>query len=493
MQLTRTPGEYSAAAVGWVPAMRPPLRDFRVKTIAGFAVVIATTVLAMATASYIGRATNRTLLTIISSHLSGVLAMSRIQFEAEHLVATTRGYLITADDRFLQARTRAEEQLTTSIERLRHDSTEWAQSNNLDEIERLASDYSTTLDRLLAEPSTRASMTSGPELEGELQPIRTALAAALRDALAEKEARVVRAREAIEVNLRDEERITLLIGLLGGGLAVVFGWLASRSLQEMYARERAAVERAQRAVQAKDELLGIVAHDLRSPLTAITMKASLLGSELPDPELKARAESIVSVGKRTGVLVQTLLDAASIEAGRFAVARDRCTLTAILNATLETFESIAAQKAITLTGRIDSQETVLHADRDRMVQALSNLVGNALKFTPKGGRVEVRGAQQCGRVLLTVRDTGPGIPPEHVSRVFERHWSADPQSKTGAGLGLYIARAIIDAHGGRIWATSDDGGAMFHVELPLAPAITRPPPALMLDASNDTVLSHRTD
>src|SRR6185369_17454533 len=127
---------------------------------------------------------------------------------------------------------------------------------------------------------------------------------------------------------------------------------------------------------------------------------------------------------------------------------------------------LAEAKRITLTGElIDSPK--VEADAERIFRVLSNLLGNAIKFTPEGGNITVR-AERCGdEFWITVRDTGPGIAADELPHVFERYWKARPASQSGAGLGLYIAKGIVEAHGGRIWAESSAGGARLIFTLPL--------------------------
>jgi signal transduction histidine kinase len=109
----------------------------------------------------------------------------------------------------------------------------------------------------------------------------------------------------------------------------------------------------------------------------------------------------------------------------------------------------------------------LEADSERIFRVLSNLLGNAIKFTPEGGTITLRAAPRGDELMITVIDTGPGIAPDHLPHVFERYWQARPASQAGAGLGLYIARGIVEAHGGRIWAESSAGGARLIFTLPL--------------------------
>ena len=126
---------------------------------------------------------------------------------------------------------------------------------------------------------------------------------------------------------------------------------------------------------------------------------------------------------------------------------------------------MAAAKKIRIASQVDS--TTLEVDPEQVFRVLSNLLGNAIKFTPEGGTVTIRGERQSDQMKIAVSDTGPGIPADQLPHVFERYWQARPARQLGTGLGLYIAKGIVEAHGGRIWAESP-GGARLIFTLPLA-------------------------
>jgi signal transduction histidine kinase len=168
-------------------------------------------------------------------------------------------------------------------------------------------------------------------------------------------------------------------------------------------------------------------------------------------------------------VIKSLLDATSMEAGRFSVAPAACDVEPIVRESVEVLASLASAKSVQLDVRIHEQGLVVMADRERALQVLTNLVGNAVKFAFEGGRVEV-GVERAGATIrFSVADSGPGIAPGDLKRVFERFWKSDPGGKPGTGLGLHIAKSIVEAHGGQIWVQSQLGrGATFHFTLPAA-------------------------
>ena len=164
-------------------------------------------------------------------------------------------------------------------------------------------------------------------------------------------------------------------------------------------------------------------------------------------------------------LIRAMLDIATIESGHFTVSPDRCSVDDLLKEINDRFAGIAAPKRITLDCS-GLAETNVCADRERVLQVLSNLVGNAIKFTPGGGRVEVAATRDPAGVCFSVSDTGPGIAPDHLPHVFDRFWKHETRGKRGTGLGLFIAKGIVEAHGGRIWVESVPGqGATFRFTL----------------------------
>jgi light-regulated signal transduction histidine kinase (bacteriophytochrome) len=229
--------------------------------------------------------------------------------------------------------------------------------------------------------------------------------------------------------------------------------------------------REQRAVRARDDLVAVVSHDLKNPLHVIKLQTTLLrrpvGEDEPSSRLRAVAERIEKAVHRMDSLVHDLLDLAKIEAGRFVVEPHPEDVRDLLAEALELLRPVADAKAMTLSDEVHGVGSV-RADRDRIFQVLSNLIGNAIKYTPQGGRVLVTVERRGEEALFSVVDDGPGIAPEHLGRLFDRYWQVRTGSTGGSGLGLYIAKGIVDAHGGRISVESrPPHGATFRFTLPL--------------------------
>jgi light-regulated signal transduction histidine kinase (bacteriophytochrome) len=233
------------------------------------------------------------------------------------------------------------------------------------------------------------------------------------------------------------------------------------------------VEREQRAVRARDDLVAVVSHDLKNPLHVIQMQSVLLGhiagggADERSVRLRASLDRIQRSVGRMDALIHDLLDLARIEAGRFDVLRRAESLEEMLAEALIILRPLAEAKGVVLDEQAETRVMVL-ADRERIFQVLSNVVGNAIKFTPTGGRIALRATVERAHAVVSVTDTGPGLSPEQALNVFNRYWQAKTGHE-GSGLGLYIAKGIVEAHGGRIWAErADAGGATFKFTLPLA-------------------------
>jgi len=223
-----------------------------------------------------------------------------------------------------------------------------------------------------------------------------------------------------------------------------------------------------RALQARDEVVSIVSHDLRNPLGVVSAASDLLlDLPLSEGERRKQVEIIRRSAQRMTRLIRDLLDVARIEAGALRVRPEVLDPRSVLEEIRLVFESQAEEHGVKLEVHAESGVPGAHMDPDRMVQALANLVTNALKFTPAGGRITVSATARDSNVAFSVSDTGPGIPEEAIERLFDRFWRADRIDRGGAGLGLAIVKGITEAHGGVVDVVSKPGeGATFTILLP---------------------------
>ena len=239
-------------------------------------------------------------------------------------------------------------------------------------------------------------------------------------------------------------------------------------------REHAARTEAETAVRDRDQVLRVVAHDLRNPLHTIGMVSQLLiDMPLSDAERRKQLGIMRRTVDRMSRLVRDLLDATRVQSGHeIPLVAEPVDVVSLIADVIDAFHDLAADNGQRLDADVAEELPAVLADRDRLLQVFSNLVGNGLKFTPEGGRVRIRAeADGDSAVRFSVDDTGPGIPAESLPHLFDLFWQArDRRATLGTGLGLSIARGIVEAHGGSISVESTPGeGSTFTFTVPAAP------------------------
>jgi histidine kinase len=218
-------------------------------------------------------------------------------------------------------------------------------------------------------------------------------------------------------------------------------------------------------------LIGDVAHELRTPLTAIKGSAEgLMDGVLPPNEETYR--QIHTEADRLGRLVDDLQELSRVEARAYQLDLRRADAAAIIHTVIKRMQFQFDGKRVRLTSDLPPQPVILHADEDRLIQVLTNLMGNALQYTPSNGRVSVSVEAAGNEARFSVKDSGIGIPAEHLSHIFDRFYRVDKsrsRARGGSGVGLTIAKHLVEAHGGRIWAESEgeEKGSMFVFTIPL--------------------------
>ncbi|WP_226502150.1 ATP-binding protein [Pseudomonas sp. MWU16-30317] len=232
------------------------------------------------------------------------------------------------------------------------------------------------------------------------------------------------------------------------------------------------VRREQEAVRMRDELVAVVSHDLRNPMSIIIMQCGMMqrwavsDSSLENRHIRRALGTIENATTRINSLLEDLLDTARIEAGRYQLSRQPLSVTGLLEETCALLVTLTNAKQIELNCTA-ADGLVIDADPERIFQVLSNLVGNAIKFTPQGGTIDIDVIADGGDVLFKVADNGIGIPAQNLTYIFQRYWSVKEGNPRGNGLGLYISQGIVAAHGGRLWAHSDPGcGSVFTFSVP---------------------------
>ena len=292
------------------------------------------------------------------------------------------------------------------------------------------------------------------------------------------------AEQALVVPLRAAGRAVgrMVLGRTRPGAR--FGGAEVALAEELGRRAAMAVENARlfgeatAATEARQHTLAVVAHDLRNPLTAIRMDAEMLSVTLR-PNVgdfeRQSLDRIMAITRRMDGLIQDLLEVSRMERGTLALETFPRDPAILLAEAAHALGPLASAHGLRLAVDAAPGLPAVDADGERVVQIISNLVGNAVKFTPEGGTVTLACAPGQGEVRFSVADTGPGIPPEQVPHIFGAFWQARHADRRGLGLGLSIARGLVEAHGGRIWVESEPGrGATFVFTLPLHDADADP-------------------
>lgn len=202
------------------------------------------------------------------------------------------------------------------------------------------------------------------------------------------------------------------------------------------------------AVRALDDMIAIVSHDLRSPLQSISTATSMLQLDRSGASRQRSMESIEAATAQIDRLLRDLLDISHVEAGRLGIETSVEDVASLIEEAEALFDPLAREKSVRFVCSCEDDMPPLSVDRDRMLQALSNLLGNAIKFVSEHGRIELAARHAAGRVRIAVSDDGAGIAAGDIKRVFDRFWCGAQTRRAGTGLGLAVAKGIVEAHGG---------------------------------------------
>jgi signal transduction histidine kinase len=393
-------------------------------------------------------------------------AVQTVRIRAEQLVVAARGYLLTDDASSYERLKTTERELERSLEALRGPNPDPELAAQLAEVQQTLLEYSHATVAAARDKQTRDSLPALEEaFEHRVEPYRTALDLA-----------VTRLVELERGSIQDE---TNHAGILARGfgialfaawivgiiISIVLGVVVMKRLNTQYAIVATAEAAASRAAASRKQVLDIVAHDLLSPLNAIVLGLEVM--KLQQPEVP-QAAPISRSAERMLRLVNDLLDASRAEEHRFTLDRQKHTCESLLSAVVEQFHDRAHQAKVEL--RVESEPGLeVCADRDRFLQIVSNFTGNALRVMKPGGTLTIAAARKGDRVRFTVTDTGPGIPAPQQAKLFDAYRQGNDHQRSGKlGLGLFISKALVEAHGGTIGVDSTVGvGSSFWFELPI--------------------------
>ncbi|OFZ53323.1 MAG: hypothetical protein A2428_10270 [Bdellovibrionales bacterium RIFOXYC1_FULL_54_43] len=440
---------------------------FEVKTAAGFAVAVAVAAIIAITSVYALRLVVRTTDVAIFDYSQEVIQAESTNALAESMIASSRGYLLSGQNAFLKKTQAKRTEFLAMLDKLPVLVRTEEGKRLVKQIAAAAREYLSAVDRVLLERqgTSLPSLSLLNSFEAELQPRREQLSIAIAQFVSHKQELLARARIASK---QTSARAILLVVIIAGvaiSLTIALAILLTRTLTKLY-RE------AQIALRVREDVLAIVSHDLKNPLAAMLLNIKVLTKLIRDnsgvQEFKRPVALLQASVSRMSRLIADLLDASRLEAGQFPIGSNVHVAAAIVKDALATIEPMAAEKSVQIDADLRDTETQVMCDHERIVQVLSNLIGNALKFTPRGGKVVIRTFPMDNVVRFTVSDTGPGIPEDQLRSIFDRYKQARSQDRTkGSGLGLFIVRGILRAHGTDIDVKSTLGkGSTFEFTLP---------------------------
>lgn len=252
------------------------------------------------------------------------------------------------------------------------------------------------------------------------------------------------------------------------------------------------VDELKQAVLSRDAVLSVVAHDLQNPINVISIAAGMLLQRLPEPTTRRPLERVMRAAQRADRMIRDLLEVNAIETGHFSIQRCQLEPADLILAALESQQSLAADASVIIATDLSPELPLIEADEERLLEVLENLIGNAVKFTSAGGSVTVGAVRRAGEILVSVKDTGSGISTDQLPHIFDRFWKAKKAHRRGTGLGLTICKAIVEAHGGRIWADSVFGvGTTVSFSIPAA--LERPKSGRVPDIANILIVDDRPE
>jgi signal transduction histidine kinase len=397
-------------------------------------------------------------------------AVKQLRFDAEQVIAASRGYLLTGQAREHTRLDHAVAAFDARLGELRVRQQDRDGSREAADVEIAARAY-TVAAQAVADMRQASGDTNvlAPRFDDTLEPRRTDFEASVKTFADHTRGEFDRAVAHARAKARQAELVVTVAAIAAIALGLGLGASVIRRLATQIAGLRAAQASAEAAAAARQEILAVVSHDLRNPLHAITLGVGMLEASAEDERARRHVGMVRNAALRMQHMIEEVLETAQLDANTLVLHPEACEAKRLLDETLEMFADRAAGQEVALTAADDAHATLV-ADRERLLEVLSNLVGNALKFTPRGGHVTVKAERRDAGVHFEVADSGPGIAPEQQAHLFERYWQgAHGKGTNGLGLGLYICKRLVEAHHGAIGVASAPGaGTTFWFDVPAA-------------------------
>jgi signal transduction histidine kinase len=332
-------------------------------------------------------------------------------------------------------------------------------------LERFPPHLSRPSNPILRALRTRKTVLAGPE---ELLPAGITIDAEHRAVLERLDP-----RSGVFAPMYGQDGLVGVVSFLSGGRERAYGTDEIALAEDLANRAALAIgnarlfHQAQQATRARDDVLAVVAHDLRNPLSVVRNAAEMMLELVADDGLRRYPEMIRRSADTMNRMIEDLLEVARLDSRRLTLDLAEWRAAALVGEAISMLRPLAEARGIDLSVDPLPEAWRVRADSARVLQVFSNLLGNAIKFTPSGGRISLSFGETEAEVRFAIADSGPGIPPEKLPHVFGRFWQADASDGRGLGLGLAIAKSLVEAHGGRIWIESRAGeGTTVYFTLP---------------------------
>ena len=440
---------------------------FRNKVALGFAATIVLGALTGAIALYALRLVVKAGNIVALDYSQEVIEAQSTHIAGEAMIASSRGFLLTGKSAALTKMKERRSEFFAELSRL-HRLVRTDEGKRLaHEIEQLAGDYVIAIDSLLKQRSNRRLPLPAilESFESELQPKREQLDSAIKRFVNHKQRLLDVARITSQEASSRALFMVIIVSLSAIALAITLALLLTRTLTRLY-------RDAQDAIRLREDVLAIVSHDLQNPIGAMILNIELLSRFIEQTSNRQNFEKPLSLLRHSvhhmTRLIVNLLDISRLEAGQLPIEKGEHFPRALVKKVLLDLEPLAKDKSLRITTAFRDQNSKILCDSERIGQALSNLIGNAIKFTPAGGLITIETTLKDDKVRFTISDTGPGIPEDQLRNIFDRYKQARAQDhKRGSGLGLFIAKGIVEAHGGTISVKSIlNQGSVFEFSLP---------------------------
>ncbi len=417
------------------------------------------------TAAYGLNETIKTSRSIVDNYAQDLIISERLRAEEEALVSASRGYLITKNHSFLARENEALEKFLKDLNTLKSEDSPAEHRKLILAMETASGFYLKILNDFMSAHSDKSLKILAKAFEINLQPRHDAFQASVLNFVRYTKKQLE--EQKVLINQTNEKFLNIFVAVSIFAITLSI-WLAAFILRSSSRQLR----RTQDAVKIREEVVETVAHDLKNPIAAIKLSNDLLlfsalkNGNLTLADVQKRNKNIDRALNRATAIINSLLDLTKLKNNSLTLEKKNVSLQGLLQEVFELFELATKEKNIQFELRQGDQLPSLFCDSERIIQVLSNLMNNAIKFSPAGSQITL-GADPVGPdMVFYISDKGPGISEQEQKHIFDRYWQTDSSKKKGTGLGLAICRGIVDSHKGRIWVESSTRGSTFSFSIP---------------------------